>query len=318
MTLPIDCSSEDLLKSLVALRSQAQNEASRRLRVEVLLSAVHYQVTKRQMIEPSSLDIQSRSGSSYMGVCASSTRARAHGHSECSFWYGVEDKSINFMAVMRPSKVMGREGIGSVMTALTGELHAKQRRLEEEGRTAYTLATDGDLFRFFRMAKEGQRYTQPAETQCRRGNNYQDPILLLVTVFDDAFIPPGARMISPTTPGDTTEEEYHKDLERMRQMDLRAGVKVYVGVLQKLPIRLNDQEEIKTLRLIQLVIFTAIGMTHKGHSGVGFPSYGMAMYNGNQKVLKNAIRKAALEEIGPVFEEILLEAYGKKLERLFK
>lgn len=108
-------------------------------------------------------------------------------------------------------------------------------------------------------------------------------------------------------------------------------------VLQKLPIRLNGQEEIKTLRLIQLVIFTAIGITHKGHSGVGFPSYGMAMvrkfdaelkkvleevdfedYNGNQKVLKHAIRKAALEKIGPVFEEILLEAHGKKLERLFK
>ena len=41
-------------------------------------------------------------------------------------------------------------------------------------------------------------------------------------------------------------------------------------------------------------------------------------YNGNQKVLKHAIRKAALEEIGPVFEEILLEVRGKKLERLFK
>lgn len=73
------------------------------------------------MLEPSSLDIQSRSGSSYMGACASSTRARAHGHSECSFWYGLENKSINFMAVMRPSKVLGREGIGAEMTTLTGE-----------------------------------------------------------------------------------------------------------------------------------------------------------------------------------------------------
>lgn len=140
----------------------------------------------------------------------------------------------------------------------------------------------------------------------------------------------------PDTDKHHEEEEYHKDLERMRQMGLRVGVKVYMGVLQKLPIRLNDQEEIKTLRLIQLVISTAIGMTHKAHSGVGFPSYGMAMvrnfdaelkkvleevyfeYNGNQKVLKNAIRKAALEKIGPVFEEILLEAHSKKLERLFK
>lgn len=74
-------------------------------------------------------------------------------------------------------------------------------------------------------------------------------------------------------------------------MDLRAGVKVYVGVLQKLPIRLNDQEEIKTLRLIQLVIFTAIGMTHKGHSGVGFPSYGMAMVRNYDAELKKVLEE---------------------------
>ncbi|KAJ5415852.1 hypothetical protein N7465_004547 [Penicillium sp. CMV-2018d] len=60
-------------------------------------TAVRFQVTKRHMLEPSSLDIQSRSGSCYMG-----------------------------------------------------------RRLEKEDRTTYTLATDGDLFGFFRMTKEGQ------------------------------------------------------------------------------------------------------------------------------------------------------------------
>lgn len=73
------------------------------------------------MLVPSSLDIQSRSGSSYMGVCASPARARADGLPECPFWYGVEDKRINFLAVMRHSRVLSREGIGSEMKALTGE-----------------------------------------------------------------------------------------------------------------------------------------------------------------------------------------------------
>ncbi|KAJ6149330.1 hypothetical protein N7471_000529 [Penicillium samsonianum] len=68
----------------------------------------------------------------------------------------MEDKSINFLAVMRPSKVLGREGIGSEMTALTGWLHAEQRRLKRQYHIAYTLATDGDVFRVFRMNKVGQ------------------------------------------------------------------------------------------------------------------------------------------------------------------
>ncbi|KAF4768420.1 hypothetical protein HAV15_002758 [Penicillium sp. str.  len=136
------------------------------------------------------------------------------------------------MAVMGPSKVMGREGIGSVMTALTGELHAKQRRLnEEEDRTAYTLATDGDLFRFFRMTKEGQ----PAETQCRSGNNYQDSILLLVTVFDDDFIPPGTRMISPTTPGDTTGKTTHADLQIVDRLSSRALCQAPISQTKRKP-----------------------------------------------------------------------------------
>ncbi|KAJ9489644.1 hypothetical protein VN97_g3611 [Penicillium thymicola] len=50
----------------------------------------------------------------------SGARARAHGRPECSFWYGIEDKSINFLAVMRPSRGLSGKGIGSEMTALTG------------------------------------------------------------------------------------------------------------------------------------------------------------------------------------------------------
>lgn len=123
----------------------------------------------------------------------------------------------------------------------------------------------------------------------------------------------------------------------MDQMALRVGANVYRDVLQKLPIRLDEQAEIKTLSLIQLVIFSAIGMIDEGNHGGGFPSYGTTLmrnfdagltklleevyfedYYDNQKVLKHAIRKAALKEIRPVFEEILQEARSKKLEKLFK
>lgn len=123
----------------------------------------------------------------------------------------------------------------------------------------------------------------------------------------------------------------------MDQMALRVGVKVYMDVLQKLSIRLNDQEGKKSLRLIPLVISIAIKMIHEGHSGSGILSYETALmrnfdaelkkvleavdfkdYHDNQKVLKNVIRKAALEEIWPAFEEILQVARGKKLEKLFK
>ena len=74
------------------------------------------------MLEPSPLDDQSCFGSSYMGVCGSSTRAREHGHGERSFWYGAEDKSINFLTVMRPSNVLSTREISSEMIRLTGEL----------------------------------------------------------------------------------------------------------------------------------------------------------------------------------------------------
>lgn len=77
---------------------------------------------KGHMLEPSPLDFQPRFGSSYMGVCGSPTRAREHGHGERSFWYGAEDKSINFLAVMRPSKVLSTKTISSEMIRLTGEL----------------------------------------------------------------------------------------------------------------------------------------------------------------------------------------------------
>lgn len=135
------------------------------------------------------------------------------------------------------------------------------------------------------------------------------------------------------------EEEYRKDQERMRQMALRVGVKVNIDVLQKLPIRLSGRAEIKTLNLIRLVIFRAIGSPakaiHEGNCRDSFPDHGTTLmrnfdaelkkvlevdfedYNDNQKVLKHAIRKTTLEEIRPVIEEILQEARSKKLEKLF-
>ncbi|KGO37895.1 hypothetical protein PEX1_074880 [Penicillium expansum] len=381
MALSIECSGVDLFKYLKALKSQPENETSQRHRVELLLSIIHFQVMKKQMLEPSSPDFQSQSGSSYIGVCASSTRARAHGHPEGSFWYGSEGKSINFPAVMRPSRALSRNATAPEMIAIMCGLHAKQRHLHKEDHFAYTLATDGDIFRFFRMNEEGQ----PTETQCRSGNGYEDAILLLVAVFNNALVPPGARTISPAAHEDITgktthsdlqvgdgsplpnlskvpshtrrgnhprtyepdtdkdhkEEEYHKDHSRMQKMAVRVGVNVYMNVLQELPIPLSRLAERKTLGLIQQVIFEAIGSPfeeiHYGDCEKGFPHYGAVFmrnfdielkkvleevdfedYNDNQKVLKRAIRMAVLEEISPVFEEILLEVRDQKVERFFK
>lgn len=127
----------------------------------------------------------------------------------------------------------------------------------------------------------------------------------------------------------------------MQKMAVRVGVNVYMNVLQELPIPLSRVAERKTLGLIQQVIFEAIGSPfeaiHYGDCEKGFPRYGAVFmrnfdielkkvleevdfedYNDNQKVLKRAIRMAVLEEISPVFEEILLEVRDQKVERFFK
>ncbi|OQE20669.1 hypothetical protein PENFLA_c016G08551 [Penicillium flavigenum] len=329
MALSMECSGENLFKSLKALRSQPENEASQRLRVESLLSTVHFQVMKGHMLEPSPLDVQSRFGSSYMGVCGSSTRAREHGHGERSFWYGAEDKSINFLAVMRPSNVLSTKAISSEIIRLTGVIRTDQRRLKKEGRIAYALATDGDLFRFFRMSEEGQYH--------------EDTIVILMSIFDDALVPPGARMTSHTAREVTTdyEEEYCRDQKRMHAMAVRVGVSVYMDVIQKLPNPLSDKAEENTLGLIRVVIRKAIERPFKvvqaGNCDNGFPGYGPVLmrnfdaglkevleeldfvdYNDNQKVLKHAIRKAILVEVRPMFGEILNEVRKKKLEKFFK
>ncbi|KAJ6189464.1 hypothetical protein N7519_004372 [Penicillium mononematosum] len=326
MALSMEGSGEDLFKSLKALRSKPENEASQRRRVESLLSTVHFQVMKGHMLEPSPLDVQSRFGSSYMVLL----RAREHGHGEHSFWYGAEDKSINFLAVMRPSKRFEYQG------NQLGDDKA-YRRLKKEDRIAYALATDGDLFRFFRMSEEGQT----AETQCRSGKYHEDTIVILMSIFDDALVPPGARMASPAAREVTTEEEYRRDQKRMHAMAVRVGVRVYMDVIQKLPNPLSDRAEESTLSLIRVVILKAVERPFKvaqaGNCDNGFPGYGPVLmrnfdaglkkvleevdfvdYNDNQKVLKHAIRKAILEEARPMFEEILIEVRKKKLEKFFK
>ncbi|KAJ5840551.1 uncharacterized protein N7525_005739 [Penicillium rubens] len=335
----MECSGEYLYKFLKALKSQSENEASQRLWVESLLSTVHFQVTKGHMLEPSPLDVQSRFGSSYMGVCGSSTRAREHGHGERSFWYGAEDKSINFLAVMRPSNVLSTKAISSEMIRLTGVIRTGQRRLKKEGRIAYALATDGDLFRFFRMREEGQT----AETQCWTGKYHEDTIAILMSIFDDALAPPGACMTSPTAREVITEEENRRDQKRIHAMAVRVGVSVYMDVIQKLPNPLSNEAEERTLNLIRVVILRAIArpgkVTQAGYCDNGFPGYGPVVmrnfaaglkkvleevdfvdynYNHNQKVLKDALRKAILKEARPMFEEILIEVRKKKLEKFFK
>ncbi|EKV07393.1 hypothetical protein PDIG_72540 [Penicillium digitatum PHI26] len=187
------------------------------------------------------------------------------------------------------------------------------------------------------MDKEGQ----PCETQYRSGNGNEDTILLLVTVFNDALVPPGARTEFPTAHEDITEEEYRKDLQCMHKMAVQVGVNVYMNVLQLLPIPLRGAVERKTFNLIQLARYEAIGSPfmaiHHGGCENGFPDYGAVLmrnfdaelkkvlegvdfedYDDNQKVPKHAIRKALLEEIRPLFYEILTEVRNKTLEKFFK
>jgi hypothetical protein len=124
----------------------------------------------------------------------------------------------------------------------------------------------------------------------------------------------------------------------MHAMAVRVGVSVYMDVIQKLPNPLSDKAEESTLGLIRVVILKAIERPFKavqaGNCDNGFPGYGPVLmryfdaglkkvleevdfvdYNDNQKVLKHAIRKAALEEVRPMFEEILNEVRKKKLEK---
>ncbi|KAJ5504191.1 hypothetical protein N7463_007065, partial [Penicillium fimorum] len=346
----------DLVKTLNTLRSYPEHEVSQRLRVDLLFSAVHFQVMKRHMLEPYSQDLQYRPRSSYMGICTSSARAHAHGQPECCFWYGMEGMGINFLVVMRPSTVLGSTKVTPEMIALTVGLHIEQRRRKQEDHIAYALATDGGVFRFCRMTKEGKS----CETQCDSGNDYEDVMLLLMSIFDDALAPPGAKMISPTGHADPDhrrgnypstyepdtdkvpeDEDYYKDITRMREMAVRVGVTVYMDVLQKLPNPLSPEAEKNTLKLLVVVInkatespFNAIG---KGDYEHRVADYGRSLmttfdaklkkvleepefedYNDNQKVSKSAIRKAVLGEIRPVFEVLLKDVRKKRLENMFK
>ncbi|KAJ5374869.1 hypothetical protein N7517_006875 [Penicillium concentricum] len=223
----------------------------------------------------------------------------------------------------------------------------EQRRWKQD-HIAYALATDGDRFRFFRMTKEGRS----SKTGCGGGNDYEDVVLLLMSTFDDALTPPGAKLLSPTGHAEFTgkiidelplpnrspdqkrrnypstyepdtnkvpeDEDYYKDIKRMRAMAVRVGVTVYMDVLQKLPNRLNPEAEKNTLNLLVVVInksteslFDSIG---KGDYEHQIPDHEISLmtvfdaklkkvleeadfvdYNDNEKVLKRAVRKAILE-----------------------
>mgnify|MGYP006902563158 CR=1 FL=1 len=126
-------------------------------------------------------------------------------------------------------------------------------------------------------------------------------------------------------------------------MAVRVGVSVFMDVIQKLPNPLSKKAEERTLSLIRVVILRAIARPGKvmqaGYCDNGFPGYGPVVmrnfaaglkkvleevdfvdynYNHNQKVLKDALRKAILKEARPMFEEILIEVRKKKLEKFFK
>ncbi|CAP97769.1 hypothetical protein PCH_Pc22g04810 [Penicillium rubens Wisconsin 54-1255] len=167
-----------------------------------------------------------------------------------------------------------------------------------------------------------------------------------MSIFDDALAPPGACMTSPTAREvitDYEEEENRRDQKRIHAMAVRVGVSVYMDVIQKLPNPLSNEAEERTLNLIRVVILRAIArpgkVTQAGYCDNGFPGYGPVVmrnfaaglkkvleevdfvdynYNHNQKVLKDALRKAILKEARPMFEEILIEVRKKKLEKFFK
>lgn len=79
----------------------------------------------------------------------------------------------------------------------------------------------------------------------------------------------------------------------MRQMAVRVGVKVNMDVLQKLPIRLGGRAEIKTLNLIRLVIFRAIGSPaktiHEGNCRDSFPDHGTTLMRNFDAELKKVL-----------------------------
>ncbi|OQE08886.1 hypothetical protein PENVUL_c008G03068 [Penicillium vulpinum] len=352
MSLPIDCQVNDLIESLQKHNRQPKTKASQSLWLDALLSAIHFHMMKRHK----SLD----RSASYMGFCGSSARARAHGHRDGCFWYGMQGASIGFLAVMRPSEFLGSDALVSEMIAFTIRLQIEQRLRKKEVRVVYALATDGDLFKCTRKTKDSQSF----KTQCRYESDFPDVIFLLKSVFDDALVPPGARAAPPTEEQEITgpqpqakgnhpstyeldtdkiheEEDFRKEHERLRELAKRVSLNVYKNVLQQLPDLLNREVEEDIRKIVQAVITEVTERQSKmmaeanwerntsdcekgllGNVDVELDKVLQMIeiedYNDNKKALKNATRKAVLEEIKPIFEEVFEDLRKKKLEKLFQ
>lgn len=109
--------------TLEALGKQPENKMSQTLKIDALLSAVHFHVTKEREPVASSSNLQSGPVGSYLGVCNSSARARMHGRHESSFWYGAEDNCVNFVAMIRPGKFLRSEAIAMESGMMLGQFY---------------------------------------------------------------------------------------------------------------------------------------------------------------------------------------------------
>ncbi|KAJ5781550.1 uncharacterized protein N7518_010033 [Penicillium psychrosexuale] len=244
----------------------------------------------------------SKRGSSYLSVCASPARARAYGLPVSPFWYGTENKSITFIAVMQPSGTLHHDEVAEKMMDLTSELFyhacsrmavktnrrkewllAEQRLLKKEHMIAHVIATDGEI-------------------------DCGETIMFLISILDDALVPLNADTLLPSSKADVTdtdkdrkEAESRRDERRMQAMAVRAGANLYMNVLQQLPIPLSEETERRTLKRIELVMLEALASPFE------------VMH-----VPKKEIQKAILQEARPVFEQIVKEEQGKRLERFLK
>ncbi|KAJ5972146.1 uncharacterized protein N7479_002064 [Penicillium vulpinum] len=339
MSLPIDCQVNDLIESLQKHNRQPKTKASQSLWLDALLSAIHFHMMKRHK----SLD----RSASYMGFCGSSARARAHGHRDGCFWYGMQGASIGFLAVMRPSEFLGSDALVSEMIAFTIRLQIEQRLRKKEVRVVYALATDGDLFKCTRKTKDSQMSFSCSSRSLmmlwfHRGARAAPP-----TEEQEITGPqPQAKGNHPSTYELDTdkiheEEDFRKEHERLRELAKRVSLNVYKNVLQQLPDLLNREVEEDIRKIVQAVITEVTERQSKmmaeanwerntsdcekgllGNVDVELDKVLQMIeiedYNDNKKALKNATRKAVLEEIKPIFEEVFEDLRKKKLEKLFQ
>ncbi|KAJ5779519.1 hypothetical protein N7457_007239 [Penicillium paradoxum] len=352
MDLPIGCSIENLIATLESLRKYPEDKVSPKLQIEALLSSIHFHVTKEPKDGPSPLNIQSEPRGSYLGVCNSRTRARSHGYPESCFWYAMEDSAVIFMAIYRPPAFLRSEALALEARTILYECFEKRKRLKKATRNTYVIATDSVLFRFSRLACDRSASKLREEHGALiynaewAGRDYKDLIVMIVSIFKEALLPPDEQSIDPdqrkpTLVPSLTDEEIRKQKQRLLDLTVRVGVKVYMDVIKQLPTPMDPTQERNTINQIQWVVKVTLlnyvaGMDKGEHmnyhddlSKVVWQMFDAKMketlknfefkdYSGDREVLKKAIRKAAMEEIAPMLGEFFELVRNFGLASVFK